>query len=174
MSVMSHINLVLADNSGSTDNYPIYHNGILTIPRVDTVEQAGNFQDAKFTFNAQTGVWKLEEFRVKTTHDALINSVELVLTDTMPIQAFLKVDGDLAVSCSELGQISQRIKEARFEVLIHEGPVNNPPDIGCTANTKPFETIIPLSIYGLSAGTYEYSVNGGNIGTFTLAEDNTL
>ncbi len=168
------IKLASADDSGMTDNYPMYQDGELIIPRVDTVEQAGNFQDAKFMFNEQTGTWKLEEFKTKTTNDTLINGVELILTNTMPIQAFLKVNGALTFACSELGQVSQRVKDNRFEILIHDGPSTIPPGTGCNAGTKPFETIVPLSVYSLSAGTYEYSVNGGDIGTFALIEDNVL
>ncbi len=92
----------------------------------------------------------------------------------MPVQVFLNIDGDLFLRCSDLGQISQKLIDNRFEVLIHDGPSNIGPGDGCGDATKPFEKIIPLSVYGLSAGTYEYSVNGGNIGTFTLTVDNKL
>ena len=38
----------------------------------------------------------------------------------------------------------------------------------------PFRKTIPLPVYGLRAGTYSYSINGGNNGTFNLAVDNEL
>lgn len=38
---------------------------------------------------------------------------------------------------------------------------------------RPFEKNIPLSVYDLKAGDYEYSINGGDYtGTFTLTQDN--
>ncbi|MGZ5626995.1 MAG: hypothetical protein ACXWFA_09755 [Methylobacter sp.] len=43
----------------------------------------------------------------------------------------------------------------------------------CPANVTAFEKNIPLSVYELAAGNYEYSINGGDYaGSFTLTKDN--
>lgn len=49
-----------------------------------------------------------------------------------------------------------------------------PPGTECMQVVEPFEKTIPLQVYGLPAGTYEYSVSGEHTGTFTLIRDNTL
>ncbi|GKS70454.1 hypothetical protein W03_24580 [Nitrosomonas sp. PY1] len=49
-----------------------------------------------------------------------------------------------------------------------------PLDSICTAAIQPFLKVIPLDVYGLDAGIYEYSVNAGNNGAFELLKDNRL
>ncbi len=44
----------------------------------------------------------------------------------------------------------------------------------CTTALVPFEKIIPLPVYGLSAGNYEYTVNKKVTGSFELKSDNNL
>ena len=58
--------------------------------------------------------------------------------------------------------------------MVYPDSLLNAPDIACAAVVYNPERTILLSVLGLSAGTYEYSVNGGNISTFTLTEDNKL
>jgi hypothetical protein len=160
-------------NSG----YPIYRDGTLIIPRVDTDAQAGNFQDTTFQFDSVTNTWRLLDYK----ETALVpgqrlvpDAVEVLVTDSSPIQVFLKVSGSSGpVSpCSEFGQINQRLDTNRFEITIHV--VTGLNDFVCAAMAVPYEKIIPLEVYGLPAGTYEYSVNGEHTGTFSLTRDNTL
>ena len=44
----------------------------------------------------------------------------------------------------------------------------------CTQAVRPFTEVIPLSVYGLEAGTYTYEVNGEFSGQFTLQQDNVI
>ncbi len=171
-------------------DYPSYQDGILTIPRVDTSGQAGTFQDVKIQLTEQ-GDWRLTDFkavgRVVGTSvliRPIADTVETIVTDTFPVQVFLKVKGVFTNGCTEMGKIPQRLKDNRFEVVMY-AERHNPEDT-CTANVVDFEKIIPLSVYGLSAGTYEYSLSGVRIfgtagegtlpktftGTFSLAKDN--
>ncbi len=154
---------------------PSYQDGILTIPRVDTPEQAGNFQDAMFQFDDQAGVWRLLDYKVKKINVPLENTnVELIITDSFPVQVFLKVSGEFSSDCGYFFINNKRLKDGRFEVIMHISSVQSTNQLSCFTAVTPFEEIIPLSVYGLNAGTYEYSINGGDIGTFTLTEDNKL
>lgn len=160
------------------NDFPTYQDGELVIPRVDTPGQAGNFQDAMFQFDSQAGTWTLLGFRDMTITPGqgglFIDQVEIIITNDIPVQVFLKVTGQDG-SCGGLGQVNQRLKDNRFEVAMSIAPF--PVDQACTADVELFEKIIPLHVYGLPAGIYEYSVvNATDIGigtgTFTLIENN--
>lgn len=167
------IHHVMAEN---VNNYssPFYQNGMLTIPRVDTPEQIGNFQNARFKFTDQS-TWELLDFDTfPLTQGTEIESVEAIVTDSFPVQVFLKIRANFTTGCG-FGQINQTLVAGnQFEVMVYPDSLLNAPDIACAAVVFDPERTIPLSVFGLSAGTYEYSVNGGNISTFTLAEDNKL
>jgi hypothetical protein len=157
------------------DGYPTYQDGILTIPRVDTPDQVGNYLDATFR-HIDHNLWELQGY--KTANDyplkkTPIEQVELVVTDSFPVQVFLNIQGWIS-SCSDPGQINQRLIGNRFEVTIQaEFPNGSPDTYVCTADVILFEKNIPLSVYDLKAGDYEYSINGGDYtGTFTLTQDN--
>lgn len=174
MSQTIAVRAVLADDL--TTGYPIYQDGILSIPRIDTSAQVGNFQYATFKYNGQ-GTWDLLGFKTTNEyplHKAHIEQVKLVVTDSFPVQVFLNVSGWLSSGCERLGQINQRLVNKRFEVAIQaEDPDLPKGTYTCTANVTFFEKNIPLSVYDLNAGSYDYSVNGGDyIGTFSLTKDN--
>ena len=40
-------------------DYPVYRNGALIVPRVDTDEQAGLFQNGVFQYDASIDAWRL-------------------------------------------------------------------------------------------------------------------
>lgn len=166
-------NVALSQNIPVTD-YPVYRDGTLTIPRVDTDAQAGNFQDAEFQFDTTTNTWTLLNYRETTIipgQAPFQDKVESIITDSVPVQVFLKISGLLPNPCSQLGQINQRLNANKFEITMH---LLDPPllNTSCIQVVVPYEKIIPLQVYGLSAGTYEYSVNGEHTGTFSLAIDN--
>lgn len=168
--------------------YPSYQNGILTIPRVDTSEQAGTFQDVKIQLTEQ-GDWRLTDFKAAGTPPLAakpyVDTVKIIVTETFPVQVFLKVRGMFPELCTVLGKTSQRLKDNRFEVVMYAENYLKPGQM-CVWQVVIFEKIIPLLVYGLSAGTYEYSLSGvlsfdtgGRppypntfTGTFELARDN--
>lgn len=169
--------LVFSQRNADASDYPVYRDGKLTIPRIDTDAQPGNFQKAEFQFENSTNSWKLNQF-VETkitpgpaTYD---EKVEAILIDSSPAQVFLKITGKFSNGCAFFQQINQVLKGNTFEIILHVGPNPFPPEIACTAALVPYEKIIPLEVYGLPAGTYGYSVNGTHTGTFTLTKDNTL
>lgn len=165
------------------DEHPIYQGGILTIPRVDTLDQIGKFQDAKLLLTEQ-GDWRLVDVKIPLA-GPYVETAQTVVTETFPFQVFLKVNGLFGDGCTTMGQITQRLKASRFEVVMYAQRNAKPEDI-CTAQVTMFEKIIPLPVYGLSAGTYEYSLSGVlsfNVGgegaspktftgTFNIARDN--
>lgn len=170
-------NSVLAQEGKPASVFPSYKDGKLTIPRIDTDLQAGNYQDVELQLNTTTGAWELINYReTLITPDPpkyiSLNSVEVIKQGGVPVQVFLKVLGDFPNGCGGFKQINQRIEGNRFVITIHTPPIST--EVGCTASLVPFEKIIPLNIYGLTAGTYEYSVNGEHDGSFTLTQDNHL
>lgn len=48
-----------------------------------------------------------------------------------------------------------------FEVSIQRVYSPGPPQFACAAIVSRFSWIVPLPVYGLTAGTYHYNVNGG-------------
>ncbi|WAK02499.1 hypothetical protein [Methylobacter sp. YRD-M1] len=175
MISVSSVSSVSAENSPA-GNYPIYQDGILTIPRVDTPEQPGNYLDATFKQIGQN-LWELQKYKTANEYPlekAPIGQAKLVVTDSFPVQVFLNIQGTFTSGCGDLGQINQRLVGSRFEVTVHaEFPDLPSGSFACTANIRYFEKNIPLAVYDLNAGNYEYSINGGDYtGTFTLAKDN--
>lgn len=164
-----------------------YKNGLLTIPSVSTAEQVGMYQDVTFKLTEQ-GLWQL--LNLRTIGVGMVTSglgltflgrVDMIKTDSFPVQVFLRVDGVLD-DCfdSSLGRINQRLENNRFDVAItYNSFVSRPPPppgqgVACTAGLSSFFKTIPLPVYGLSAGIYSYSVNGKINGTFELTADNKL
>jgi len=155
-----------------------YHHNLLVIPSIDIPEQVGRFQNVVFELNEQ-GIWLLQNYQ-EVLRFTYIDNVNIVTTDSFPVQVFLQVTGHL-VGCGGLGAINKRLVETQFKISINEAPVAE--GFTCTADLKPFKTIIALPVYGLEAGTYSYRVNGiglssGEItsptGTFELKKDNHI
>ncbi|MCC8997483.1 MAG: hypothetical protein LM517_10670 [Nitrosomonas sp.] len=155
-------------------DFPLYRDNKLTIPRVDTDQQAGIFQGGVFQYDSAINAWRLQDYRVAPVADIFLldsNAVELIVKETLPTQVFLKVKGSFSDSCQTLGRVNHRLKGNRFEVVIS---VASSGSQACFPEVKPFEKIIPLPVYGLSAGNYEYIVNGKITGSFELKNDNNL
>ncbi len=158
---------------------PVYKDGLLTIPSVNTAEQVGQYQDVTFKLTEQ-GTWQL--LNVKTIGPvafgtpgvwlAWVDRVDAIKTNTFPVQVFLRVSGGFSpCNNATLGQINQRLENNRFDLAItYNFLVSNPPVI-CAQGMVNFIKTLPLPVYGLSASTYSYNVNG-TTGTFELTADN--
>lgn len=167
-------NQVLADDILAIQ-YPLFQNGKLTIPRVDTAEQVGRFQNVELQFDISNNTWSLLNYKesiVTPGKGVYIDKVETIVTDSSPVQIFVKITGNLPSSCYSMGQINQRLKDGKFEIALHSIVLETL--VACPAVLVPFEKIIPLEVYGLPAGNYEYQVNGDHSGSFSLAADNNL
>lgn len=175
--------LGFTQGNGSTSDFPHYRDGVLIVPRVDTDAQPGAFLNGIFIFDASSNSWRLQEFYIseisKPGRSVYFlepdDGVEVRITDSFPVQVFLKIRGHLANGCLMVGGIHQRLKSNRFEVTVNA--VSMVPDDGsvaCTQALVPFERMVPLQVYGLPSGIYSYIVNGEIEGSFELTEDNTL
>jgi hypothetical protein len=151
-----------------------YLYGVLTIPRVDTTEQVGQYQDAKLSLQAD-GSWKLDELRAFGNSGLAkvpIESVEVVKTDGFPMGVYLRTIG-WASPCGYQGKarVQQRQTGTHFDIALSVPVLVSDEPYACTANVEYVRLTIPLEVYGLAAGTYTYSVNGVS-GSFSLSSDN--
>ncbi len=153
--------------------FPIYdeENKILIIPRVDTTERAGAYHSVVFYYIEETGHWFLPGAH-SHNGDISIDEVTITVTDTFPTKVFLHITGEKFI-CREITPIDQRLAENIFEIRIHTD-ITDSAFLGsaCKQDREPFVRVIPLSVYGLNAGTYEYNVNDEYHGTFSLLENN--
>ncbi|MBS4095663.1 MAG: hypothetical protein KGZ83_02355, partial [Sulfuricella sp.] len=99
---------------------PLYKDGVLTIPTVNTPEQVGKYQDVTFKLTEQ-GNWQLSSFKAIGTVTensglglAPIVNVDVVKTNTFPVQVLLRVSGSFGDGCPHMGQINQRLENNRF------------------------------------------------------------
>ncbi|MDD2762156.1 MAG: hypothetical protein PHH11_17910 [Methylomonas sp.] len=160
-----------------SDSYPTYQNGTLTIPRIDTPDQPGNFLNAIFKHDEQ-GNWELLSFKTANQYPlgkAPITEAKLIITNSFPVQVLLNIKGWVG-GCLSLGPIHQRLVNNRFEITVFaQNPDLPQGSYACPANVVAFDKNIPLSVYDLPVGNYEYSINGGDyVGNFTLSKDNGL
>jgi len=157
---------------------PDYQDGVLTVPRVDTPEQIGQYQYATLRLG-QDGRWQLESLRTLDYHGGLfkmpVYSVESVVTTSFPVGAYLRAVSNLPYcGYRDTIKILQRRQDRHFEVAITIAQRPQLPDDGYSClgiATDAFRLTIPLDVYGLRAGTYTYDVNGVT-GSFTLGRDN--
>lgn len=161
---------VMAENAVDKDNFPVYQQGTVIIPRIDTPEKSGVFRNATLQFDGQIDAWRLLNFEAISNTQPL-NITQVTITDSFPIQVFLHVNDSNSICSSKVGQVNQRLNNGRFEVSID---VVNTYTGDPLAFCVPYQEIIQLSVYGLDAGIYEYSVNYGEIGTFNLIANNRL
>lgn len=102
--------------------------------------------------------------------DATVESLDILILESFPVQVHLQVSGYLGDGCTELGAIDTVRAGDTFNVTIH---TERPADAICTQQLVAFEETIPLDVQGLEAGTYTVNVNGVT-DTFTLDVDNVL
>ena len=100
---------------------------------------------------------------------ALVDSADVLIMESFPVQVAVVVEGNLPDGCTELTSPSVRRDGTRFVI---ELPTERPADAMCTEALVPFEVRVPLDVLGLSAGTYTVDVHGVTT-TFELAMDNT-
>jgi len=173
---------VLPLNTACGADAPSYKDWVLTIPSVSIADQVGKYQDLTFNYTPQ-GVWQLvglksigEPIGTSSIKLANINKVDVIKPDGFPTQVLLRVSGAYdPCNNGALGQSNQRMESNRFDVAItfNQLVLISPPatPVGCSPGFVNFVRTVPLSVYGLSAGTYSYNVNG-TTGTFTLSADN--
>ncbi len=101
---------------------------------------------------------------------ATVESVQILLLESFPVQVNVQVSGELPNGCTEIDDIITQTAGTQFDVAL---TTVQQPDVVCTEAVVPFEEMVPLDVDGLEAGTYTVTVNGVQ-GTFTLDVDNSL
>lgn len=162
---------------------PSFSSPLLLIPRVDSVERAGQFQSARFELQAD-GSWRLAAVESVTSprlQPVKVAQVEVVKTSSFPVSVYLRASGFQQL-CGYDGpaRVHQRSVNGRFEVAISVRHTDLATEqlaafgtLVCPAVARAFKMTIPLPVYGLAAGTHTFAVNGVT-GSFTLDRENRL
>ncbi|MGH2541439.1 MAG: hypothetical protein ACRDIB_01495 [Ardenticatenaceae bacterium] len=100
---------------------------------------------------------------------AMVESVDVLILESFPVQIHANVRGNLPDTCTQLGEPEQMRDDNTFTVTL---PTLREAGISCAEALTPFETTIPLDVADLPAGEYIVDVNGVT-GSFTLQMDNT-
>ncbi|HMT21247.1 MAG TPA: hypothetical protein PKE20_08395, partial [Promineifilum sp.] len=105
-----------------------------------------------------------------TRGQAVVNSIDVLILESFPVQVNVVAQGDLPDSCTQIDEIISQLTGDTFRVAITT--LRQPGEI-CTQVLVPFEQSIPLDVAGLPAGDYSVLVNGVS-GSFNLSVDNVL
>ena len=98
-----------------------------------------------------------------------VDTVDILIMESFPVQVSASVSGNLSVPCVELLPAAVARKENVFTVVLAESVLG--PAESCIAVIEPFTESVSLDVLGLSAGTYTVVVNGVEA-EFTLDTDN--
>jgi pimeloyl-ACP methyl ester carboxylesterase len=104
------------------------------------------------------------------TGEAVVESIEILLLESFPIQVHVVARGNLHDSCTEIGEITKQRDGDTFRVTI---TTSRPADAMCAQVLVPFEEVISLDVVGLPAGVYTVNVNGVT-DTFEFTVDNAM
>lgn len=103
--------------------------------------------------------------------DAVVESLEVLLMESFPLQASVVVSGYLPDGCTELVEVSVERQGMDFILaLTTRRPAG---DVMCTQALEYFEESVSLDIDGLEAGTYTVIAQDQQV-QFTLDVDNVL
>jgi len=100
--------------------------------------------------------------------EATVTGLEIVMTDSFPIQVVAIVYGELPDACTIIDSVSQELRSRTFVVSL---TTRRPVSEVCALTVTPFEASVPLAILGLEAGVYSVSA-GGQSEIFRLTKDN--
>lgn len=103
-----------------------------------------------------------------TTGEANVESIEVLVLESFPVQVNVIASGVLPDGCTSLIDPTPRREGNTFVVNLATSRVD---DEVCTQATVPFDKVIPLDVDGLAAGDYTVAVNGIT-DSFTLQMDN--
>lgn len=104
---------------------------------------------------------------------AQVDSVDIVLKESFPVQVDVMVKGNLPDGCTELGDSKQALVAKTFNVTLETRKLKDV-NVMCTQALVPFEKTIALKdVVGISAGEYTVDVNGVKK-NFTMDVDNYI
>ena len=102
------------------------------------------------------------------TGRVMVESVEVRISESLPVQVSVNVKGNLADACTKPDEVSIARDGNAFNVGI---TTTRPADVVCAEVLTPYEENIELDVKGLKKGTYTVTVNGVTQ-SFELAADN--
>ncbi|NJN94611.1 MAG: hypothetical protein HC875_11200 [Anaerolineales bacterium] len=104
-------------------------------------------------------------------NEAVVDTVEVLLLETFPVQANARVRGKFPDGCVTIERISQERSGNTFAATIF---TTRQPDAGCIAQLQAFEQVLPLDVSDLAPGTYTVTIRGANSvsTTFQLSDEN--
>lgn len=103
---------------------------------------------------------------------AMVDSFDIVLLESFPVQARLTARGNFSDGCGAIGKVEQDyVSPDQLYVTLELAPVDA--DSVCTMAIVPFEYVVDLDILGLKAGEYRVTVNGVE-GSLRLDVDNKV
>lgn len=146
----------------------IYQKQSLEITQAVALGQDGPayFADIKLSTNPD-GSLSLVDATLQNL--VMMDSVEVLLLESFPVQVSIKEAGNKSVPCVELQPVALSREGDLFTVVIAETSLG--PAETCIAVPDPFELSFALDVLGLSAGTYGVNVNGTEA-QFSLDVDN--
>ena len=101
---------------------------------------------------------------------AQIDSLEVVILESFPVQVQALAHGSLPDACTI---IVERLAIRQGSEFLVSLVTNRPAEAACAQTIMPFDEVISLDVFGLAAGTY--TVVAGNVSAaFELSVDNTL
>jgi inhibitor of cysteine peptidase len=104
------------------------------------------------------------------TGEAMVESVDIMILESFPVQVNLMVRGYLPDGCTFLDEIKQERDGNRFTVTV---TTQRDAEAMCTQALVEFQETIALDVRGLAAGEYAVTVNGV-ANSFRLDVDNSL
>jgi hypothetical protein len=128
----------------------------LFIPSIDAAQGQSGYHDARLEF-VRDDLWRLTHI-TPASELRSVYEVRVIETDTFPVQVLLEVDGVVGYTCSKL-HIEKRRVDDTFHVSIQQE--ESLPGTACIALAADFSWVVPLDVYGLPAGEYQYVVNHG-------------
>ncbi|MDX1687523.1 MAG: NBR1-Ig-like domain-containing protein [Candidatus Promineifilaceae bacterium] len=130
----------------------------------------GGEQEATAPSDTPTSTPEAEEAEEPETRQADVESIEVLVLESFPVQVNVIASGTLPDACTTLNEPAPRLEGNTFVVNL---TATRLPEEVCSQAVVPFDKVIQLDAEGLSAGTYTVSVNGVT-GTFTLETDNVV
>ena len=97
--------------------------------------------------------------------NAFVNSVDLVIMESYPIQVGMYIEGELPTPCNHL-TIDIAAPDADNNIHVRVYSLINPAEM-CIQVIEPFSQNVSLPTADLADGTYSVFVNGELVGTFT-------
>lgn len=101
---------------------------------------------------------------------AQIDSIQLLILESFPVQVNAAITGTLPDSCTLLGETTVSRAENTFTIAV---ATTRPADAVCEQVITTFEQTVALDVVGLAAGEY-LVIAGSNSAAFVLAVDNVI